>query len=258
MAQAIYDFTWNEYCDWYLELSKPILNNTKGTYTVNEQNATRHTLTNILEELLRVMHPIMPYITEAIWQKIMPAQSPSKDQTIMLAEYPAYHEEQIDTDSESEIAWLQLFILGIRNIRGEMNISPGKLLPIQLYNTNPEELARVTQNEALLKAIAKIESITLLHPADPRPPSSTALVGTMEIWIPIAGLIDLKTEVTRLQKEIDKYTKDWILTDTKLKNPNFVQKAPGALVATEQQRLMELSDAIQQLKARQKEITVTL
>ena len=256
LAQAIYDFTWNEYCDWYLELSKPILNNTEGTYTVNEQNATRHTLTNILEELLRIMHPIMPYITEAIWQKIMPVHSAVE--TIMLAEYPAYHEEQIDTDSESEIAWLQLFILGIRNIRGEMNISPGKALPVQLWNANPEEITRVTHNEALLKAIAKIKSITILQQTDPRPPSSTALVGTMEIWIPIAGLIDLKTEVTRLQKEIDKYTKDWILTDTKLKNPNFVQKAPGALVAIEQKRLMELSDAIQQLKARQKEITVNL
>lgn len=256
LAQNLYDFTWNEYCDWYLELSKPILTNTSGAYSTPEQDSTRHTLVTVLDELLRVIHPIMPYITEAIWQKLTPFIQKENPPTIMLAEYPEYQNDLVDPKSEAEIAWLQLFILGIRNIRGEMNISPGKPLPIQLWNAHAEEIQRVKDNEVLLKAIAKIDSITVLKVTDARPSASTALVGTLEILVPLAGNINVEAEVKRLQKEIDKHKKDLDLMQSKLENPDFMQKAPEALRVATEKRQLELQNAIQQLLERQDEIQV--
>lgn len=254
LAQTLYDFTWYEYCDWYLELSKPILSNTAGVYSIEEQVSTRYTLATIHDELLRTLHPLIPYITEAIWQKLKPFISKAHPPSIMLAEYPRYQGDLVDAESEAEIDWLQLFILGVRNIRGEMNIPPKKILPIQLWNADTRAIQRIQQHEALLKAIAKIESPVILKATDPRPAASTALVGTLEILVPIMDIIDVQAEITRLKKEIEKHAKELTLISTQLNNPNFVLKAPKALVESQQKRVEELRHTIAHLEKRQQEI----
>jgi valyl-tRNA synthetase len=196
----------------------------------------------------------MPYITETIWQKLNTITQDHTVPSIMLARYPEYQPDLIDTDSESEITWLQLFILGIRNIRGEMNIAPKKPLPIQLWNATDEELQRIQNHQTLLKAIAKIESISTLKSTDPRPAASTALIGSLEILVPIADIIDVQAEIGRLQKEIEKHQKEFERLNTKLNNSNFILKAPKMLVDEQQKRVEELTHAITQLKKRQQEI----
>ncbi len=265
-AQTIYEFTWNEYCDWYLEFSKPILNASASSDDFvpvsnlglkQQQRGTRYTLVMVLEEMLKVMHPFMPYITEEIWQRVAPLLNIKLDmkfESIMLQSYPVGEESLINPNAETDIEWLKTFILGIRNIRGEMNISPGKILPVLLYNASDSDRKIVERNEALLKSLAKIETITWLNVDAPRPASATALVGMMEILVPIAGLIDVQAEVQRLQKEIDKLSKDFERTNVKLNNPNFVEKAPAELVAEEKKRQIELTIVIAKLEGQKREM----
>src|SRR5690606_21579393 len=185
-TQAIYEFVWNEYCDWYLELSKPILFD-KSEGSDARKKGTRRTLIRVLETILRLTHPLMPFITEEIWQKIKPLAGASGE-TIMHARYPVANEEFIDQAALNDVAWLQQIILGVRNIRGEMNISQAKDLNILVKNANEEDAARVANYQAFLKKMASLESITVLGANDEEPMSATALVGSMEILVPMAGI----------------------------------------------------------------------
>lgn len=250
-AQAIYEFTWNEYCDWYLELSKSVLSTESDDSASGEaqQQGTRYTLVHVLESLLRITHPIMPYITEEIWQRVAPLAGIMKNsdiqETIMLQPYPVPDNTKIDQSALNEMSWLQQFILGVRQIRSGYDIKPGKLLTVLLQNGSASDKEKLLTNELMLIKLARLESIKWLEKADEVPESSTALVGEMQILIPMAGLIDVDAERDRLNKEIDNNHGFIKSLEGKLANENFVSRAPENVVALERQKL---SDARSKLK----------
>ncbi len=233
-AKAIYEFTWNEYCDWYLELSKPVL--TGDSASEAAKRGTRNTLVNVLETLLRVAHPIMPYITEEIWQRVAPLAGISGE-TIMTQPFPVSDAKLADQSAVDEMEWVMQFILGIRKIKGEMNIAPSKPLPVLLQNADAEDEARLIRNRHYLDFLARLESATLLKDDDNTPESAIALVGKMKILIPMAGLIDKEAEISRLEKEIGKVQQNITRIEGKLNNPKFVDKAPEAVVQKEKDKV---------------------
>ena len=244
LTQEIYEFTWNEYCDWYLELSKPILygNNVND----KELDGTRYTLLYILEELLRVIHPVMPFITEELWQ-MLAIKFNKQGQTLITHSFPEPDLKWQDNKAEETVKWLKDFIVGIRNIRGEMNISQGKLLPVVLANASKSDQTRIDTYASFLQSLAKIESFDFLDPKQELPPAATALVGEMKILIPMQGLIDQGSETTRLKKEINKLQKELQRSEAKLTNPNYTEKAPANIIAKERAKFKELQDTINKL-----------
>ncbi|WP_348970675.1 valine--tRNA ligase [Pseudomonas atacamensis] len=243
-AQALYEFIWNQYCDWYLELSKPVLWDENAP--VERQRGTRRTLVRVLEVALRLAHPFMPFITEEIWQRIAPLAG-IQGKTIMLQPWPVANEERIDPAAENDIEWLKELMLGTRNIRGEMNIGPGKPLPIFLKNVSAEDQRRLSENEALLKKLARLESITVLAAGEEAPLSATALVGEMEVLVPMAGLIDKGAELARLDKEILRLQGEVQRVGGKLSNAGFVDKAPAEVIEKERAKLAEAEQALGKL-----------
>ncbi|MEJ1338788.1 MAG: valine--tRNA ligase, partial [Candidatus Sedimenticola sp. (ex Thyasira tokunagai)] len=244
-AKAIYEFTWNEYCDWYLELSKPVLNNKDASEAA--LRGTRQTLVGVLETLLRLTHPIMPFITEEIWQKAAPLAG-IEAETLMLRPFPVADQSKMDRDAEAEMEWVKLFILGIRRIKGEMNIAPSKPLGVLLQNASDLDRAWLESNRHYLDFLARLESATLLESGVEAPESATALVGEMKVLIPMAGLIDKAAELARLEKEIGKITSDMERISKKLENPNFVGKAPAAVVQKEKDKLADQQSALDNLQ----------
>ena len=242
-ASAIYEFAWNEYCDWYVELAKPAL---LGDSSDVQKRGTRRTLVRVLGAILRLTHPLMPYITEELWQKIGPLTG-SEHESIMIAPYPVSQAEKIDAEAEAEIEWVKQFVLGVRKIRAEMDIAPGKLLSVLLGNSSDSDRTRAENHMTLIKSVARIESITALHNGETAPESATALIGELQILIPLSGLIDKDAEVARLQKEIAKLDGEIKRLGGKLSNEQFVAKAPEAVVAKERERLAEVESAHQQL-----------
>ncbi|MBV4547504.1 MULTISPECIES: valine--tRNA ligase [Pseudomonas] len=243
-AQALYEFIWNQYCDWYLELSKPVLWDENAP--VERQRGTRRTLVRVLEVALRLAHPFMPFITEEIWQRIAPLAG-IQGKTIMLQPWPVANEERIDPAAENDIEWLKELMLGTRNIRGEMNIGPGKPLPIFLKNVSADDQRRLSENEALLKKLARLESITVLAAGEEAPLSATALVGEMEVLVPMAGLIDKGAELARLDKEILRLQGEVQRVGGKLSNAGFVDKAPAEVIEKERAKLAEAEQALGKL-----------
>jgi valyl-tRNA synthetase len=245
-AQALYEFTWNEYCDWYLELSKPALSAADSSEAA--RRGTRRTLVRVLETLLRLAHPIMPFITEEIWQRVAPLAG-KQGATIMLQPYPQPVSTQgVDTEAIEEIDWVKGFVVGVRNIRGAMNISPGRPLPVLLQHGSEQDWQRLERHQASLDTLAKLASLTRLGPEDEAPKAATALVGDMKILIPLSGLIDKEAELSRLTREIDKKLKDLQRSAGKLQNPKFVDRAPAEVVNKERQRLTEMRSAIAKLE----------
>jgi valyl-tRNA synthetase len=249
-AQAIYEFTWNEYCDWYLELSKPVLNDEEAS--VEAKRGTRRTLVRVLENLLRLTHPIMPFITEEIWQRVAPIAGVIDGQqqgaTIMNQPFPTQRRSLIDEEAEQEMAWVMQFILGIRKIKGEMNIAPGKPVPVLLANASDTDKMLAQQHRHYLDFLARTESIELLAEDDHGPESATALVGDMRVLIPLSGLIDKGAEIKRLEKETGRLQSDVERIEKKLANPNFVDKAPQAVVGKEREKLAENKNALETLQ----------
>ncbi|MFB1486479.1 MULTISPECIES: valine--tRNA ligase [unclassified Thiocapsa] len=250
-AQAIYDFTWNAFCDWYLELSKPVLTGTSASDAA--KRGTRRTLVETLETLLRLAHPIMPFITEEIWQKVAPLAG-AEGETIMLAPYPVADSGADDPEAVAEIEWVQQVILGVRRIKGEMNIAPGKPLPVLVANASAQDKTWLAVARPYLDFLARIESVTLLEDESSAPESAIALVGSMKLLIPMAGLIDKDAELKRLDKEIGRLTDEIARIGQKLANPSFVDKAPAAVVDKERARLAEQSTAIGNLQAQREKI----
>jgi valyl-tRNA synthetase len=244
-TQAVYEFFWNEYCDWYLELSKPVLNDTNATDA--QKKGTRRTLIRVLEASLRLLHPMMPFITEEIWQRVKTLAGAAGD-SIMLARYPQADSNRIDAQACADIAWLQQVILGIRNIRGEMNIPPGKQLPILLRNGDDSDRTRLGANQLFLMKLANIASINWLAAGDTAPLSATALAGNLEILIPMSDLIDKNAELARLQKETERLGKDSERIISKLDNESFVAKAPADVIAKERERLADNERALGKLR----------
>lgn len=240
-AQALYEFIWNQYCDWYLELSKPVLWDENAP--VERARGTRRTLVRVLEVALRLAHPFMPFITEEIWQRLAPLAG-AEGKTIMLQPWPVANESRIDAAAEGDIEWLKELMLGVRNIRGEMNIGPGKPLQLFLKNASAEDQRRLQENEALLKKLAKIESFTVLGEQDEAPLSATALVGDLQVLVPMAGLIDKDAELARLNKEIQRLQGEVQRVGGKLSNAAFVDKAPPAVIDKERAKLAEAEQAL--------------
>ena len=250
-AQAIYDFTWNELCDWYLELSKPVL--TGEGVAEAAKRGTRRTLVTTLETLLRLAHPLMPFVTEEIWQKVAPLAGVSGE-TIMLAPYPVPDPTAADAEAVAEIDWVKQFILGVRRIKGEMNIPPAKPLPVLIVNASTRDRDWIAQARPYLDFLARTQSIEVLEDESAAPESAIALVGEMKILIPMAGLIDREAELKRLDKEIGRLTDDVARTEAKLANPSFVDKAPEAVVAKERTKLADHAAAIANLTAQRERI----
>lgn len=243
-SQALYDFIWNEYCDWYLELSKPVL--WDETATEAQKAGTRRTLIRVLETVLRLAHPLMPYITEEIWQRVK-SLAGADGESIMYAPYPESDDSVTDQQAIADINWVKGVIVGIRNIRGEMNISPARQIPIYFQKGSAQDERRLSENRQFLLKLAKLESITWLKAGEAAPMSATALVGDMEILVPMAGLIDKAAETTRLEKEIDKLSKDLKRVEGKLHNPSFVDKAPEHVVQKERDKLSDMKSALEVL-----------
>ncbi len=241
-AQAIYEFTWNEYCDWYLELAKISLQSDDALL----QRGTRQTLVRILESVLRLAHPIMPFITEEIWQRVAPLAGVTAA-TIMLQPYPETDDTAINSDAETQVQWAMNFILGIRRIRGEMNIAPGKPLNVLLQNGTATDQTYLQQAENYLLKLGRLESITWLKAGDDAPESAIALVGEMKILIPMAGLIDKNAELARLDKEIQRIEKELPRIEGKLSKAAFVDKAPPEVIAKEREKLTGLQSSLNNL-----------
>ncbi len=242
LAQALYEFVWHEFCDWYLELSKPVL---MGDSSEAEQFGTRFTLVSTLESILRLLHPIMPFITEEIWQRVAPLQSIKAD-TISHQAYPRCYPEKVDNDALANIEWLKQIIIGIRNIRGEMNISPAKPLNALFHKGGASDKQRLENNKLFLMKLAKLDSVQWLEGND-IPFSASALAGDMEILIPMEGLIDKQAELSRLTKEATKLQKELTRVTGKLKNPNFVERAPTQIVEKEKAILLDTENAIEKV-----------
>ena len=245
-AQAIYEFTWNEYCDWYLELAKISLQSDDVTL----QRATRKTLLTVLESILRLAHPIMPFITEEIWQRVAPLAG-IQAESIMLQPYPVADNSHIDNSAIAEINWVMNFILGVRRIRGEMNIAPSKPLPVLLQNGSIIDQSYLSNSSVYLQRLGRLESITWLSNDDTTPESAIALVGELKILIPIAGLIDKDAELIRLDKEIQKIKNDLPRIQGKLSNPTFINKAPAEVIDKENAKLTDLLSNLHNLEQQQ-------
>jgi valyl-tRNA synthetase len=251
-AKTVYDFIWHQYCDWYLELSKPALSDPESP---QQHRATLHTLLDILEQSLRLLHPMMPFITEEIWQKVKSRLENAPDTpSIMVAPFPAGRDEGSDRDAERDIAWLQSIIEAVRNVRGEMNIAPGKLLDIYLRHTDGDDRSRLDRLNKWLLKLARLSSVTVAEEKDEVPVSATALAGHMEVLIPMKGLIDKEAELARLDKEIDRLTKDIQRIEGKLSNEKFVANAPEEVVQKERDKLTANRSALAKLNDKRSEI----
>jgi valyl-tRNA synthetase len=240
-AQTLYDFVWNEYCDWYLELSKPVL--WDDTSSNEMRQGTLRTLLEVLETILRLMHPLMPFITEEIWQNVAARLDISGD-TIMLAQWPEADHEQINGEAEAEMEWLKSIIVAVRTIRSESNIPPGDELALILGNTVADDSARVTRHTQALAKLAKVASISIAKAGEEQAPTLSALAGTIEVMVPMAGVIDVDKELARLDKELDRLTAERGRLAGKLSNDNFVARAPADVVDKERIKLADIETSI--------------
>ncbi len=244
-AQALYEFIWDEYCDWYLELSKPVLQTSEDAA---ERRGTRQTLVQVLETVLRLSHPMMPFVSEEIWQRVAPLAGRTGP-SIMLEPFPTLEEQWQDQVAEADVAWMQTFILGVRRIRGEMDISPNQALPVLLRKGGNEDRRRLGDYGVFLSRLARLERIDWLEVGDEAPEAAIALVGEMELLVPMKGLIDKDAELARLDKERNRLRGELEKTEKKLGTPSFVEKAPEHVVAQERQRLDDRRTALEQLDA---------
>ncbi len=250
-ANTLYEFIWNQFCDWYLELTKPVL--WKGTEA--QQRATRRTLITVLEKTLRLAHPVIPYITETIWQSVKPLVDGVEGDTIMLQALPQYDAANFNQEALDDIEWVKAFITSIRNLRAEYDINPGKPLEVMLKAANEQDAARIEANKPVLVSLAKLESIRVLADGEATPACATALVGKSELMIPMAGLIDKDAELDRLAKEIAKTQGEIARIEGKLGNEGFVAKAPEAVITKEREKLAGYQEAL--VKLEQQKATIT-
>ncbi|WP_043767120.1 valine--tRNA ligase [Algiphilus aromaticivorans] len=248
IAQTLYHFVWHEYCDWYLELAKPALNGRD----VAAQRGTRRTLLLVLEAILRLLHPIMPFITEEIWQRIGPLAGKAGD-SIMRQPYPEAQPEKIDPEAEGDIEWLQGFIVGIRNIRGEMNLAPALALPVYLRDAAAGDVERVRRMQASITTLARVEPPLFLEASEEAPQAATALLGDMKLLVPMKGLIDTEAELARLDKRVAKAEKELAGLDQRLANPDFA-KAPEHVVQGARDRAEQLREDLAALREQRERV----
>ncbi len=251
MTQAIYVFIWDEYCSWYLELSKITL---ADEYETTERKVgTRRTLVRVLESALRLLHPLMPFITETIWQKVAPLAG-KNGLSIMTQPYPVADPAKVDEDALREIDWLQSVVGAVRNIRGEMNIAPTHPLRVLLQEGSAEDWGYLERNRTGLAALAHLARVDVLTGEQGSPDSATALVGQLKVLVPLDSAIDKDAELKRLGKQISKLEGDLTRSRSKLANPNFVQRAPADVVGKERERTNAMQTALEELQAQYEKI----
>ena len=245
-AGAIYEFAWHEYCDWYLELAKPVLWEEGGD--PGAQAAVRRTLLAVLELLLRAAHPVMPFITEAIWREVAPLLD-IDGETIMLRPFPAVDDLAADAEADAAIGWLKGVVVALRNIRGEAGIKPSQTLRVLLEGGDARDRELAALSGPLVQRLAKVESISWLAEGEPTPANALGLVGDLRIRVPLAGLIDLDAERARLQKAIDRKRKEFVRLQAKLANEKFIANAPPQVVEKERAKATDAEDRLQALEA---------
>ena len=246
-AQAVYEFTWYEFCDWYLEFSKPVLQSPDAAPA--DKRGTRRTLVEVLEALLRLLHPLMPFITEEIWQRVAPRAGVGGP-TIMLQPFPVTRADAADPAVESEMRWVMDFILGIRRIRGELDIAPSRQLPVLLLGAGPADLERHARNAACIGRLAGVSGARPLGPDEVAPQAATALLGNLQILVPMAGLVDVEAELARLDRRRSRVEQDLARSEAKLGRESFVQNAPAEVVRQEQARVEDFRRELAQLAER--------
>ena len=236
LANTLYEFVWHEYCDWYLELSKPVLYDEQALSAM--KRGTRHTLIHVLDQILKLLHPLMPFITEEIWQRTIKVMG-ENGETLMLSPYPREDQKLINEPIEEELDWLKKVVQSIRTIRSEMSISPAKFIPLYLRNVSLDMQERVKKYSQTLTSLSRLTSIDCLEAKESVPVSASAVVGDIELLIPMADLIDKEAELGRLEKELAKLDKDIAFVEGKLNNPKFTDKAPADIIAKEREKLAQ-------------------
>ncbi len=243
-AQSLYEFVWHEFCDWYLEMTKPVL--TGDDVPAARMNAARVTLEEALGAIIRLLHPIMPFITEELWLALC-AKANIRTESVMIEALPEAGEFASDAAADAEIAWIKDFVFGVRQIRGEMDINPGKRLPVLLSGASAIDSERLESNRGLLSALARLESIELSDDAKVDEGVATALVGELRLLVPLAGVIDVDAEIARLKKQQAQTQADLNRCTAKLENDQFVSNAPAEIVAKERGRANEMTRKLEQL-----------
>jgi len=250
VAQDLYEFVWNDFCDWFVELSKPNLNSNNPEIA----NSTRHTLLYVLETLLRALHPITPFITEELWQKIAPKIG-INGETISLQPYPTVDKLiQPDRSGNSDVEWLIAAVLKLRSIRSQMDIAPSRTVPL-FIELQPGHSVPLNTVGSYLQSLARLESLEILKPGMTAPASATAVLDMAWLHIPMKGLIDLDAERERLAKEIARIEGEIGKCQTKLGKPDFVDNAPPPVVEKERQRLKDFEITLQGLKEQSRRLT---
>ncbi|MBN6110032.1 valine--tRNA ligase [Xanthomonas bonasiae] len=236
LAQSLYEFAWNEFCDWFLELTKPALNGDDAVAA----DSTRHTLLQVLETLLRLLHPLTPFVTEELWQQVAPRLGIAAP-TISLQPYPRACDLDVSAyaGAEADIEWLKAMVSALRRVRSELNVPPSRLVPLLLQGGHAEDRARVERFASQLKFLLRLEAIQWLDAAQDAPPAAAAIVGELRLLVPLEGLVDLDAERTRLDKEIKRVDAEIGKCNGKLGNATFVQNAPAAVVEQERARLAD-------------------
>ncbi|WP_201607719.1 valine--tRNA ligase [Psychrobacter okhotskensis] len=252
VSQDIYEFIWNEYCDWYVELAKASLND--DSVSDERKAQIRYVLLHVLETALRFSHPIMPYLTEQIWQTVAPLLGRKNTDSIVVADYPQTDTAQISEQTEADMAWLQELIASVRNIRGEMKLGNAVRLPVLLQNVSSDEDARLSRIKNQFKALAKVESLEIVKEGDEVPLSSSSMVGQLRILVPMKGLIDPTAELARLGKSYDKLKGQAEGIARKLGNEGFVSKAPAEVVDAEKAKLAELEGQLTAMTAQMEQL----
>jgi len=243
LAQALYEFVWNEFCDWFLELSKPALNGDDAIAAAS----TRHTLLVVLESVLRAMHPVIPFITEEIWQSVAPKLGLTEN-SLLLRPWPRADEIVADPAATAEVEWFKSVLSGIRRIRSEMNISPAKTIPLLLADGDASDRARAAKFAAQISFLARVEAPAWIASGAEEPAAAVAVVGSLRVMIPLAGLIDVDAEKARLAKEISRIEVEIRKCEGKLGNASFVANAPAEVVTQERQRISDWNTTLGALR----------
>ncbi len=244
-ANAVYEFVWREYCDWYVELAKPLLWDEGATQ--ERLRGTRRTLLEVLELLLRATHPIMPFVTETIWRDVAPLLGIDHP-TIMTSSFPEASDLKADPEADAAIDWLKGVVIGVRNIRGEANIKPSQSINVLLQGGDERDRELATATATQLKRLAKVDDISWLDDADQPPANALALVGELKVMVPLAGLIDIDAERARLTKEIARRQKDLDRIRDKLANEKFLANAPREVVDKDMAKAEETEAALTTLQ----------
>jgi valyl-tRNA synthetase len=235
LAQALYEFAWNEFCDWFVELAKPALNGQDQAAA----DSTRHTLLHVLETLLRLLHPLIPFVTEELWRSVAPKLGIDGD-TVSLRPYPQASDfGNADVTAEADVEWLKAMVSALRRIRSELGVSPAKQVVLLLQGGTANDAVRVERFASQLKFLNRIERIDTV--AGEPPPAATGIVGDLKLFVPLEGLVDLDAERTRLDKELKRVEGELAKSKGKLASETFVQNAPAAVVEQERQRLLDWS-----------------